>query len=199
MSFIKRFYGFLKVFAYIKLPDANNYQKRRCSMDRRSFFKLTAIAGSIPFLNKFAHAEKRELRYSDFKKETPIAVVYHCDFGQEERFKTMLRNIGNHLSVYDNDPLRIKIVVVAHGPGVKFFMKDLSGSPWEKENINLIELEKLEKNLTVYGVEYYICKITLTRLKLDPSKLHGYTKIVPSGVGAIGELQSKGYAYIKVG
>ncbi|MFN3599731.1 MAG: DsrE family protein, partial [Aquificaceae bacterium] len=113
----------------------------------------------------------------------------------------MLGNIKNHLSVYDNDPFKIKIVVVAHGPGVQFFMKDLSGTPWEKEasNIKLDELYNLEKDLTVYGVEFYICNITLQRLKLDPNKLHEFTKIVPSGVGAIGHLQAKeGFAYIKV-
>ncbi|MCS7284827.1 MAG: DsrE family protein [Hydrogenobacter thermophilus] len=50
----------------------------------------------------------------------------------------------------------------------------------------------------MYGVEYYICNITLNRLRLDPNKLHDFTKIVPSGVGAIGDLQSKGFGYIKV-
>jgi intracellular sulfur oxidation DsrE/DsrF family protein len=167
-------------------------------MDRRSFFKLSAIVGSIPILNRLAYSAPTKVNPSDLNKDTPIAVVYHCDFPQEARFSAMLTNISNHLSVYDNDPFKIKIVVVAHGPGVKFFMKDLSESPWENEYINISELTKKEKDLTLYGVEYYICNITLTRLKLNPDKLHEFTKIVPSGVGTIGELQSKGFAYIKV-
>jgi intracellular sulfur oxidation DsrE/DsrF family protein len=167
-------------------------------MNRRSFFKLTAALGSIPVLNKLAYSAPAKVNPVDLKKDTPIAVVYHCDFPQEARFSAMLTNIGNHLSVYDNDPFKIKIVVVAHGPGVKFFMKDLSGSPWENEPINIPELARREKDLTLYGVEYYICNITLTRLRLNPDKLYDFTKIVPSGVGAIGELQSKGFAYIKV-
>ncbi|RME08387.1 MAG: hypothetical protein D6804_07480, partial [Aquificota bacterium] len=113
--------------------------------------------------------------------------------------RTMLRNIGNHLSVYDFNPMKIKIVVVAHGPGVKFFMKDLSGSPWEKETIKIQELYEEEKSLSMYGVEYLICNITLQRLKLDASKLHEFTKIVPSGVGIVGHLQAvERFAYIKV-
>jgi len=99
-------------------------------MDRRGFFKLFTLLGSIPILSKFAYGETRHVKPQDIKKETPIAVVYHCDFPQEPRFQTMLTNIGNHLSVYDFDPFKIKIVVVAHGQGVKFFMKDLAGSPW---------------------------------------------------------------------
>ncbi|MEZ0362047.1 MAG: DsrE family protein [Hydrogenobacter sp.] len=167
-------------------------------MDRRTFFKFTALLGSVPLLNRVVYSAPLKIGFGDIKKETPIAVVYHCDFPQEARFETMLTNIGNHLSVYDNDPFKIKIVVVAHGPGVKFFLKDLSGSPWENEPINLSEFERRERDLTLYGVEYYICNITLGRLKLNPEKLYDFTKIVPSGVGAIGELQAKGFGYIKV-
>jgi len=124
--------------------------------------------------------------------------LYHADFGEEKRFKTMLRNIRNHLSVYDNDPTKVKIVIVAHGAGVKFFMKDLTGSPWEKENIDTKAIEQELRDLNIYGVEPLICEITIKRLKLDAEKLYDFCKIVPSGVGAIGELQAKGYAYIKV-
>ncbi|MFN3870821.1 MAG: hypothetical protein ACK4MW_04980, partial [Aquificaceae bacterium] len=91
--------------------------------------------GSIHFINRIAEASLQKLKLEDIKKEAQIGVVYHCDLPQEQRFRTMLRNIRNHLSVYDNDPFKIKIVVVAHGPGVQFFMKDLSGTPWEKEPI----------------------------------------------------------------
>lgn len=184
--------------AFFGMLLANTDGKEVDSMNRRSFFKALTLLGSMPVLSRVVSAAPVKVSLSDIKKETPVAVVYHCDFPQEARFKTMLTNIGNHLSVYDNDPFKIKIVVVAHGPGVKFFMKDLSGTPWENEPINISELERREKDLTLYGVEYYICNITLTRLRLDPNKLHDFTKIVPSGVGAIGDLQAKGFGYIKV-
>ncbi len=167
-------------------------------MDRRGFFKLASVLASVPFINKLAEAAPPKVKMEDIKKEAKIGVVYHCDFPQEPRFKAMLGNIRNHLSVYDNDPFKIKIVVVAHGAGVKFFMKDLSGSPWETEVIKIDELYQMEKDLLAYGVDFYICNITLQRLKLDANKLHEFTKIVPSGVATIGELQSKGFAYIKV-
>jgi len=47
------------------------------------------------------------LPYKDFEKETPVAVVYHLDFGDPNRFGQMLTNISNHLSVYDNDPFKV--------------------------------------------------------------------------------------------
>lgn len=45
----------------------------------------------------------------------------------------MLSNINNHLSVYEFDPMRIKVVVVAHGAGLKFFLSDLAGTPWPSQ------------------------------------------------------------------
>ncbi len=167
-------------------------------MDRRGLFKWLTVLASLPFAQKVAGAAPPRLKMEDVKKEAQLGVVYHCDFPQEARFKAMLGNIRNHLSVYDNDPFKIKIAVVAHGHGVKFFMKDLSGSPWENEPIKIEELYSTEKDLLAYGVDFYICNITLQRLRLDPNKLHEFTKIIPSGVGMIGHLQSQGFAYIKV-
>ena len=167
-------------------------------MDRRGFFAFLGLLGSMPILSKFAYGRSKKLGFGDLKREAEINVVYHADFGEEKRFKTMLRNIRNHLSVYDNDPTKVKIVIVAHGAGVKFFMKDLTGSPWEKENIDTKAIEQELRDLNIYGVEPLICEITIKRLKLDAEKLYDFCKIVPSGVGAIGELQAKGYAYIKV-
>ncbi|RMH79435.1 MAG: hypothetical protein D6674_08035 [Acidobacteria bacterium] len=168
-------------------------------MNRRGFFKWFSLLASVPIVGKIANASPQRLKMEEVKKEASIGVVYHCDFPQVDRFTTMLRNISNHLSVYNNDPFKIKIAVVAHGPGVKFFMKDLTGSPWEKEQLNIEELYRAERDLTVYGVDFYICDITLRRLKLDPNKLHEFTKIVPSGVGMIGHLQAvERFAYIKV-
>ncbi|MCS6998258.1 MAG: DsrE family protein [Aquificaceae bacterium] len=168
-------------------------------MDRRGFLSLFSVFASFPLINKVASASPKKLEMSEIKKGADIGVLYHCDFPQEDRFRTMLRNINNHLSVYDFNPMKIKVVVVAHGPGVKFFMKDLSGSPWDKETLKIQELYEEEKSLSTYGVEYYICNITLQRLKLDPNKLHEFVKIIPSGVGVVGHLQAvERFAYIKV-
>ena len=40
------------------------------------------------------------------------------------------------LSAYEFDTLRVKLVVVAHGAGIKFFLADRSGTPWEKDKID---------------------------------------------------------------
>jgi uncharacterized protein len=144
--------------------------------------------------------ERAVLKLADIKKETDQACAYHCDFGDANRFDQMLRNINNHLSVYDFDPLTMKIVIVAHGPGVKFFMKSLEGTPWAKDQIDPEIIKRMEA-LAKYGVEAMVCRITFERLKLDVAnvKQDAYIKIVPSGVATVAALQGKGFAYLKVG
>ena len=114
----------------------------------------------------------------------------------------MLTNMNNHLSVYEFDPMRIKLVIVAHGAGIKFFLEDLTGTAWEKNKDKIGEdLYKRVVGLSKFGVEIYLCQITYKRQNIDmaKTKTDSFLKFVPSGVATVAELQSKGFAYLKVG
>ena len=79
----------------------------------------------------------------------------------------MLQNMQQPLlGVYEFDTLRVKLVVVAHGAGLKFFLDDLSGTPWAKDKIDP-ELYKRFVGLTKFGVEAYLCQITYKRQNID--------------------------------
>jgi intracellular sulfur oxidation DsrE/DsrF family protein len=166
---------------------------------RRGFIGALALSGAAIGASRVAAAPAK-LNLSDIKKETEIACVYHCDFGDVQRFSQMLTNINNHLSAYEFDSLRVKIVVVAHGAGLKFFLADRSGTPWEKDVIDE-GLYKRFVGLTKFGVEAYLCEITYKRQNIDMAKTRDdpFLKFVPSGVATAAELQSKGFAYLKVG
>ena len=140
------------------------------------------------------------LDLGQIKKDTDVACLYHCDFGDPARFSQMLQNMLNHYSAYEFDSFKLKLVLVAHGAGLKFFLDDLSGTPWEKDKIDP-ELYKRFAGLTKYGVEGYLCQITYKRLKIDQAKTRkdAFLKFVPSGVATVAELQAKGFGYIKVG
>ena len=155
-----------------------------------------ALAGAHP-----ATAAAPQLKLTDLKKDTDIACLYHCDFGDDRRYDAMLRNINNHLSAHDFDPMGLKIVIVAHASGIKYHLTDLGGTPWEKGPPIDPEHEKRMAGLAQYGVEVYLCRITFERLALDleRAKTASYIKIVPSGVATVAYLQSKGYGYLKVG
>ena len=145
-------------------------------------------------------AAPQKLDPASVKKDTDIACLYHCDFGDAGRFSQMLTNINNHLSVYEFDPFKIKLVVVAHGAGIKFFLQDLAGTPWEKQPVDP-EIYKRVVGLAKFGVEVYLCQITFKRQNIDPAKAKSdaFIKLVPSGVASVAELQGKGFGYLKVG
>jgi intracellular sulfur oxidation DsrE/DsrF family protein len=166
---------------------------------RRGFLGALAASGATLTATQLAAAPGK-LDLGQLKKDTDIACAYHCDFGDPRRFGQMLTNINNHLSVYEFDTLRVKIVVVAHGAGLKFFLEDLSGSPWAKDTVDP-ELYKRFAGLTKFGVEGYLCEITYKRQNIDMAKTRkdAFLKFVPSGVATVAELQSKGFAYLKVG
>jgi intracellular sulfur oxidation DsrE/DsrF family protein len=170
-------------------------------VNRRRLLVALAAGGAATAGAVAARAAPKELKLADLKKETEVACLYHCDFGDDKRYSDMLRNINNHLSVYNFDPLSIKIVIVAHSVGIKYHLKTLAGTPWEKHPPIDPELEKRMDALAKYGVDVYLCKITFDRQKLDTAlaKDAPYIKLVPSGVATVAALQSKGFAYLKVG
>ena len=132
---------------------------------RRGFIGALAFRArrSAPRASRAAPAQ---LSLSDIKKDTDVACLYHCDFGDVQRFSQMLTNMNNHLSAYEFDPMRVKLVIVTHGPGIKFFLADRSGTPWEKDQIDE-DIYKRFVGLTKFGVEAYLCEITYKRQNID--------------------------------
>jgi uncharacterized protein len=166
---------------------------------RRDLIGALAVTGAALAATRAA-AAPGTLDLAGLKKEAENACVYHCDFGDPARFSTLLRNMNNHLSVYEFDPFRIKLVIVAHAAGLKFFLADRSGTPWEKDTIDP-ELFQRFVGLAKFGVEAYLCQITYKTNDIDPAKTHDHPalKFTPSGVVTAATLQSKGFAYLKVG
>jgi intracellular sulfur oxidation DsrE/DsrF family protein len=168
--------------------------------NRREIIGALAASGAVVAAVSGARANPVALDLNTLKKETDVACVYHCDFGEPQRFSQMLQNMLNHYSAYEFDSFRLKLVIVAHGAGLKFFLDDLTGTPWENDKIDP-EIYKRLVGLTKYGAEAYLCQITYKRLNIEPAKTKKdeFLKFVPSGVATVAELQTKGFAYLKVG
>jgi hypothetical protein len=116
----------------------------------------------------------------------PIKTVYHLSEGLEQA-TVALRYIRNHLSA---DP-KAKIVVVAHASGVDFL---LEGAEDKNKNPYNVAVE----DLSMQGVEFRVCELTLQSRGIDKAKLLPEVKVVPSGVVEIARLQAReGYAYIR--
>lgn len=161
---------------------------------------MAAAAAGIVGAASPAMAAPRDLKLADLKKEADVACVYHCDFGDPQRFVQMLTNISNHYSAYGADPFALQVVVVAHGPGVKFFLSDLEGTSWREEAMVPKMFERVE-DVAKNGLKIHLCEITFSRLKIDKAKARDadFVSFVPSGVATVAALQSKGFAYLKIG
>jgi intracellular sulfur oxidation DsrE/DsrF family protein len=165
-------------------------------VDRRLILAGLALSAGTGL----ARAEPKVLSVKDLEKDTDVACVYHCDFGDPQRLGQMATNVSNHLSVYDYDPFKAKIVIVAHGAGIKPFLVDLAGTPWAAEKLDQTLYERFQ-GLAKHGVEILLCQITFKRNKIDLAKARSepFIHFVPSGVATVAELQAKGFAYVKVG
>jgi intracellular sulfur oxidation DsrE/DsrF family protein len=169
---------------------------RTLSTTRRGL--IAGAAGTLVAAS--AHAAPAQLAMTDLKKEADVACLYHCDYGDHARFDQTLNNISNHYSVYGADPFALQLVMVAHGPGVKFFLSSLDGSPWKAETIDPKVFDRV-KDLAKNGLKVHLCEITFQRNNLDKAKVRDapFISFVPSGVATVAVLQSKGFAYLKVG
>lgn len=145
-------------------------------------------------------AKAQTVKLEQIAKEAPVACLYHCDFGDAPRFGQMLNNISNHYSVYGASSFDLQLVTVVHSAGVKFFLEALEGTPWSAESPQPELFERIS-SLAKNGLVAYLCEITFQRLKLDREKVRKaeFIRFVPSGVAAVAALQSKGFAYLKVG
>lgn len=112
-------------------------------------------------------------------------VVYHIT--DPNQANGALLNIRNHLKASP----KVKIVVVANGPGVEFLIdgaKNANGNPYDAT------VEELSMH---YKVDFRVCANTLEARHIDKSRVLPDAHIVPSGVAEVSRLQMDGYAYIK--
>lgn len=161
---------------------------------------LVAAAAALVGTTPPAGATPRDMKLVDLKKEADVACVYHCDFGDPQRFLQMLTNISNHYSAYGADPFALQLSIVAHGPGIKFFLRSLEETNWRDEVMDPKTFERVE-DVARNGLKVHLCEITFSRMKLDKARARdaAFISFVPSGVATVAALQSKGFAYMKVG
>lgn len=114
-----------------------------------------------------------------------IKVVYHINEGVQKA-PAVLHNIANELDAEPNT----KIVVVAHGAGIDFLLKDA------KDKMGNAFTSEIE-TLGMRGVEFRVCNNTLKSRHIEASRVIPDAKIVPSGVAEIAKLESQGYVYLK--
>lgn len=130
-------------------------------------------------------------------------VVWHVDFADPNRFSAMLTSLYNMASTYESDLIDYDIRVVFVGPGIRFLTDDkLQGTPFAEKRKFRKRRQELKQRLQSLqsgsGIKLELCDITRESIGLDEKDFYPGVKFVTSGVVQLVELQSKGFAYIKV-
>jgi len=133
----------------------------------------------------------------------PAKVVYHADFKDPRRFSSMLTSIYNMVSTYQNDLREYDVRIVFNAYGIRFLTDDkLEGTPFEADEALEERRANLKGRLTslqnVHDVKLELCDITRKQVGLSKDKVYEGVESVESGVVRIAELESKGFAYIKI-
>jgi uncharacterized protein len=130
-------------------------------------------------------------------------VVFNLTTGDMKVFETkILSGIANFKAHYQTTLEDLDVAVVIHGEAYKFFIENLSSSPY-KDNIELKKNhDALSKRLLsmseLYNVEFLICQRGMKKLKIKDETLYSFVKIVPNSTIGLIDKQNDGYAYIPV-
>ncbi len=133
----------------------------------------------------------------------PAKVVYHADFKDPRRFSSMLTSIYNMVSTYRDEFREHDVRIVFNSYGIRFLTDDkLDGTPFEADEALQERREDLKGRLMSlqqsYDVQLELCDITREEVGLSKDKVYEGVDFVQSGVVQVAELQSKGFAYIKI-
>lgn len=130
-------------------------------------------------------------------------VVWHVDFGEPRRLSALIQNVNNMVTVYQNGLLDYEVHIVFLAAGIRFVTEDaLAGTPFAEDATYraarpdlIVRLQQLRE---LHQVKLEVCEITAEAIGLDKKKFIPGLAVVRSGVVRIAELQSKGFAYLKV-
>jgi intracellular sulfur oxidation DsrE/DsrF family protein len=133
----------------------------------------------------------------------PAKVVWHVDFGDPRRLSAMIQNVNNMVSTYQGNFQEYDVHIVFVASGIRFVTEDkLMRTPFaedarlRKDRKTLIQ--RLGQLRELHGVKLELCELTREAIGLPKDKIIAGVEPVTSGVVRIAELQSKGYAYLKV-
>ncbi|MCL4433145.1 MAG: DsrE family protein [Epsilonproteobacteria bacterium] len=130
-------------------------------------------------------------------------VVFDLTLGDQKAFEQkVLSGIVKNKDYYEGTMQELDVAVVIHGNAYKFFVKNLSTSPYKKERELLSTQESFEKRLRSlannYNVKFYICQAGLNYLKIPKENIYDFvTPVATATIGLI-DRQSEGYVYVPI-
>jgi hypothetical protein len=130
-------------------------------------------------------------------------VVWHVDFGNPRRLSAMIQNINNMVTTYQENLQDYDVRIVFLAAGIRFVTKDpLRNTPFAEDKALKARraelIQRLQQLRQLHNVKLELCELTREAVALPKDKIIEGVEPVRSGVVRIAELQSQGFAYLKV-
>ncbi|WP_345979668.1 DsrE family protein [Sulfurimonas sp. HSL3-2] len=130
-------------------------------------------------------------------------VVFDLTTGDLKVFeKKVLSGIAHQKSYYEGKMEELQAAVVIHGDAYKFFVKDVSSSPFkddkelQKESTQLAT--RISSLVETYDVEFLMCNAGMKSKNIKKENIFSFVKIVPNSTIGLIDKQNEGYAYIPI-
>ena len=152
----------------------------------RNFFLIFPIVSLLLFSTS-SFGQQNNINQSTGKANKSAVVhrvVMQLSSGDSVVHKGLINNLRNLKAGWGDSVL---VEVVVHGPGIDFVHKDRSTQ------------QKAIQEMIDKGIEFVVCRNTMTQKNVPSDKLLPRIGIVPMGVGEIIMKQEQGWSYIKVG
>lgn len=117
-------------------------------------------------------------------------VVYDVAVNTPKALDSLLDRVSGLDAEYSHNPLDASVVVVLHGPELKFF---------DIRNFGQYEaLVRRAQSLSVgTAIRFRVCQRSARNQGIAPEYLHGFLDLVPMADAEIVKLQQQGYAYMR--
>lgn len=130
-------------------------------------------------------------------------VVFDLTLGDQKAFEQkVLSGIVKNNDYYQGIMQELGVAVVIHGDAYKFFIKNVSTSPYKNDRDLISVQESFEKRLRSladnYNVKFYICQAGMNHLKIAKENIYDFVTPVATSTTGLIDRQSEGYAYVPI-
>lgn len=130
-------------------------------------------------------------------------VVWHVDFASPRRLSAMIQNVNNMVTTYQENLQDYDVRIVFLAAGIRFVTEDpLANTPFAEDKALKARraelIQRLQQLRQLHNVKLELCEITREAIGLRKEKVIEGVEPVRSGVVRIAELQSQGFAYLKI-
>lgn len=130
-------------------------------------------------------------------------VVWHVDFADPRRLSALIQNVNNMVTTYQSELMDYDVRIVFLAGGIRFVTEDpLKGTPFAEDKEYKARrpelIQRLQQLRELSNVKLELCEITREAVQLPTDRIIPGVEPVRSGVVRIAELQSQGFAYLKI-